>query len=152
MNEHTHVDFFCACRSGFLAQTFVSLGKLLDRASRDLRLCRLRRVLKSQGFTEEADLVESWLSSHRELATRVFGIGNKPISHNEDGVTRDEVFVTYWVTPDVIRGLVEAVRTVGAERSMRTDRMANRDFQWRTARMYNNCHPPAFGGRSLAVA
>lgn len=112
MNEDTYADFFHACRSGFLALTFVSLGKLLDRDSRALGLYRLREVLKSHGFAEQADLMKSGLSAHRELATRILGIRNKAISHNEHGVTRDEVFDTYGVTPDEIRELVEAVRTV----------------------------------------
>ena len=112
MSDYAYVDFFHACRSGFLALTFVSLAKLLDRDRRALGLSRLRAILTSEGFTEEADLIESGLRAHRKLASRILSIRNKAVAHNEHGVTRDEVFETYGVTPNEIRGLVEAVRAV----------------------------------------
>ena len=59
MSDYAYVDFFHACRSGFLALTFVSLAKLLDRDRRALGLSRLRAILTSEGFTEEADLIKS---------------------------------------------------------------------------------------------
>lgn len=112
MSDYAYVDFFNACRSGFLGLTFVSLGKLLDRNRRAVGLSRLREILTRNGFGEEADLIELGLRAHGKLAGRVLGIRNRAVSHNENAVTRDEVFEAYGVTPNEIRALVKAVRTV----------------------------------------
>ena len=112
MSDDAYVDFFHACSSGFLALTFVSLAKLLDRDPKALGLSQLRSMLTDHGFYEEAELIESGLKAHEKVASRILAIRNRTVSHNEHGVTRDEVFKRYGVTPDEIREFVEAVRIV----------------------------------------
>ena len=110
MTEPDYVGFFHACRAGFLTLTFVSLAKLLDSDERAVGLRRLREILSGNGFSAEADLIRTSLRPHHELARRILAIRNRAVSHNEDRVTRDEVFVAYGVTPDEIRDFVEDIR------------------------------------------
>ena len=110
MTEPGSVEFFQACRAGFLALTFVSLAKVLDSDPRALGLRRLRTILRCNGFPAQADLVRTRLKPYRDLAAKVLAIRNKAVSHNEASVTRDAVFATYEVTPDEIRTFVEDIR------------------------------------------
>ena len=102
-------DFFNACRSGFLALTFVSLGKLFDLSGFGLQ--KLGKALYKQGLTKEANIVKSIEPSNQDLVGRIRAIRNKSVSHNQPGMSRDDVHNAYGVTPNEIRGLVEEVRT-----------------------------------------
>ena len=102
------VDFFNVCRPGFLALTFVSLGKLFDR--RGLGLSKLGDVLDKHSFTRESNTVRSIERANQGLVQRVREIRNKSVSHNQPGMSRDDVYKTYGVTPDEIRDLVEQTR------------------------------------------
>ena len=104
-----YVDFFNACRSGFLALTFVSLGKLFD--PRGLGLQKLGKALYKQGRTNEAKFVKSIEPANQHLVRRIRAIRNKSVGHNQPGMSRDDVYKTYGVTPNEISGLVEEIRT-----------------------------------------
>ena len=120
MSDSAHVDFFHACRAGFLTLVFVSLGRLLDRNRKSLGLKRLQSVLGEHGHTREASQIDNLLSRNHDLVERIRGIRNKASAHTDRELTRDDVYAMYQVTPDEIRklmsGIVEVVNDV--ERSL----------------------------------
>ena len=109
MGNHAYVDFFHACRAGFLTLVFVSLGRLLDHDQRSLGLKRLREVLVEHGYGKEGGQIDSLLSSNGDLIERIRGIRNKAAAHTDRELTRDDVYEKYGVTPNEIRDLVGAV-------------------------------------------
>ena len=110
MTEPDYVEFFHACRAGFLTLTFVSFAKLLDSDKRALGLERLGKILTHDGFSPEANQIRTSLTPHQHLMARIRAIRNRAISHNEQSMTRDEVFAAYGVTPDEIRAFLEDIR------------------------------------------
>ena len=109
MGNVAYVDFFHACRAGFLTLVFVSLGRLLDHDQRSLGLKHLHEVLVEHGYGKEGGLVDSLLSSNGDLIERIRGIRNKAAAHTDREMTREDVYKKFGVTPNEIRDLVGAV-------------------------------------------
>lgn len=109
MSDHAYVDFFHACRAGFLTLVFVSLGRLLDGDRRSLGLKGLQKVLTDHGYTKEATQIDKLLSCNQQVVERIRGIRNKAAAHTDREMTRNDVYETYQVTPDEIRDLVGVI-------------------------------------------
>lgn len=109
MSDYAYVDFFHACRAGFLTLVFVSLGRLLDGDRRSLGLKSLQKVLIDHGYAKEATQIDKLLSCNQELVERIRGIRNKAAAHTDSEMTRNDVYETFQVTPNEIRGLVTVI-------------------------------------------
>lgn len=113
INDLSYVDFFHAANSGFFELIFVSLSKLFDRTKSGnqeaLGFRRFRKMLKQQGYVEEAHLIEQRLSPKEDLVSRIRSIRDRTISHNEAVLTREAVFEQYGITPDEIRELIHDI-------------------------------------------
>ena len=116
INDWSYVDFFHAANSGFFELIFVSLSKLFDRTKSGnqeaLGFRRFRKMLKQQGYVEEAHLIEQRLSPKADLVKRIRSIRDRTISHNEAALTREAVFEQYGITPDEIRELIHDICNV----------------------------------------
>jgi hypothetical protein len=104
-----HADFFHACKTGFLRLTYVSLAKVFDRDTRSVGVKRLRKALMAEGYTAEAEAVESRLSPHKDLVKRIRGIRHMSVSHNQADLSPEEVFKAHPASPNEIRQLIDDV-------------------------------------------
>ena len=113
INDWSYVDFFHAAKSGFFELIFVSLSKLFDRTKfrnqEALGFRRFRKMLKQQGYVEEAHLIEQRLSPKDDLVSRIRSIRGRTISHNDAVLTREAVFRQYGITPDEVRELIDDI-------------------------------------------
>lgn len=110
MNDYSYVDFFHASNTGHYKLFFVALAKIFDRDTRVSGISHLREALRADGHTKLADDLEAKLVPLGSLVSRVMGIRNKTIVHNERALSREKVYEIHGITPDEIRDLIRSTR------------------------------------------
>jgi hypothetical protein len=116
MNDLSHVDFFHASNSAHYKLFFLALSKVFDRDSRASGISHLREALRLDGYLQLADELEAKLVPLGSVVSRVMGIRNKTIVHNERTLSREKVYDINGITPNDIRQLIhstcEAINSV----------------------------------------
>jgi hypothetical protein len=110
MNDYSYVDFFHASNTGHYKLFFVALAKIFDRDVRVSGISHLRDALRKEGHRALADELAMKLSQLDSVVSRVMGIRNKAIVHNERGLTKEKVYEINGITPDEIRELIRSTR------------------------------------------
>ena len=111
MNNYEYVDFFHAANSGHYSLFLLSLAKIFDRDPRVAGIKELKRALRSEGRTPTANRVARTLKPHAQHVKSVMGIRNSSLVHNEYAVPIQKVYQINGVTPNELRGLIDAACT-----------------------------------------
>lgn len=111
MNDVEYVDFFHASNEGHYVVFILSLVKIFDRDPRVAGVKELRRVLRSEGYGAVANRLSSELKSHEAVIRAAMAIRNRSLVHNEHGITRTKLYKLNGVTPNQLRGLIDAACT-----------------------------------------
>lgn len=110
MNDYTYVDFFHTSNTGHYKLFFVALAKIFDRDPRVSGISHLREALRIDGHEKLASELEAKLVPLESHVSRVLGIRNKTIVHNERALSREKVYEINGITPDEIRDLIRSTR------------------------------------------
>ena len=111
MSNLEYVDFFHAANSGHYSLFLLSLAKIFDRDPRVAGIKELKRALRAEGRSSTANRVAVALKPHENHVKSVVGIRNSSLVHNEYAVPIRKVYQVNGVTPNELRGLIDAVCT-----------------------------------------
>lgn len=108
MNDRAYVDFFHAANSGHYLQFLLALSKIFDRDSRVAGIRELKRALRTEGLGGVANEISMELKPHVGHVKSIMRIRNSSVVHNEYGVSRKKVYEINGITPNQIRGVIDA--------------------------------------------
>ncbi len=108
MSEPTYIDFFHAANSGHYALFFLALTKIFDRDPRVAGIKALKQALRAEGMATVAFQIERELKPFEPYVTKVMGIRNRSVVHNEHAISRDQVYKLNGITSNRLRDIIDA--------------------------------------------
>ena len=107
LQDHLFRDFFDSILNAHFKVMFIDISCLFEPHERASSFYGLKKSLKDDGYDDVANRIESAISLHKDLITRIKGNRDKRIAHYVTTWSEERMLREFGVTPNEIRSLLE---------------------------------------------
>ena len=100
LKQRDFYTFFRTSSSAHFKLIFISLGKIFDSDSRTSSIENLKIALKRANRVDLESYIEEKLGNQEEIRERIKKIRHQSIAHNQENLSKKEIYKTNAVTAD----------------------------------------------------